>query len=84
MKLCWQWTSRWGVGSACRCGWKGRGEGQCGQDVGGEVAGYATEAWQEVTNGWQATSWALESDPGALQIQTGSQQPASRLADNTE
>lgn len=75
---------RWGVGDASRCGWKGRGDGQCGWDVGGEAVGYDAEAWQEVTNGRLATSRALEGDPRALQLQTGSQQPASRLADNTE
>lgn len=85
---------RWGVGDASRCGWKGRGDGQCGWDaggdgqcgwdVGGEAVGYDAEAWQEVTNGRLATSRALEGDPRALQLQTGSQRPASRLADNTE
>lgn len=49
-----------------------------------QLVGSVTEAWQEATNGGLATSRAPEGDPKALQIQTGSQHPASRLADNTE
>lgn len=68
-----------------KCRWIGRSDGQCGEmQESRQLVGSVTEAWQEATNGGLATSRAPEGDPKALQIQTGSQHPASRLADNTE
>lgn len=63
----------------------GRGDGQCGEvQESRQLVGSVTEAWQEATNRGLATSRALEGDPTASQIQTGSQHPPSRAADNTE
>lgn len=74
------WTHRWGVGCAGRCGWTGRGAGQCGEmQESRQLVGFSQD-WQEATNGGLATSRAPEGDPRASQIQTGSQRPA----DNTE
>lgn len=63
----------------------GRGDRDCGKlQESRQLVGSVTEAWQEATNGDLATSRAPEGDPRAPQIQTGSEHPASRVADNTE
>lgn len=58
--------------------------GWCRWRVEDEAVDHATEVQREVTSGALATSGAPQGDPRVLQIWTGRQQPASRLADYTE